>query len=219
MGGQRGDPTRRPATGGASPPRDGRGAGEAFPPRASRGVAARDRRHAITLLVALALAGCGMMPGAGDGPAGDFRSVPAQARETTVDPAEAARKINAFRRSRGRAPLTVDPRLNAVAAATARELARRDRLKTELHSRGGLQRRLDAAGYAHVAAAENLGAGYPTLELAVRGWRNSPGHRRNLLNRNVDHMGIGLALADGGRYVSYWVLIMARPADAPAPAL
>ncbi len=161
----------------------------------------------LVLLLAPLLAACGFAPGE------DFRSVPAQARETRVDPAEAARLVNAFRLSRGRAPLTVDPRLNAIARDTARVMASRDQLKTEMHTRDGLLGRLEGAGYAHVAAAENLGAGYPTLELAMKGWRNSRGHRRNLLNPNVTRMGIGLVLADRGRYVSYWVLIMARPKD------
>ena len=167
----------------------------------------------IRFAIALAAVALAALVAACAGPREDFRSVPNQPRQTSVDPAEAARLINQFRLSRGRGLLTVDPTLNRIAAETARVMADRDRLRTELHSEGGLARRLDAAGFAHVAAAENLGAGYPTLALAVEGWKNSPGHRQNLLNPNVSRMGIGLALADRGRYRSYWVLIMAAPGE------
>lgn len=139
------------------------------------------------------------------------KTVPWQPRETSVDPAVAAGKINAYRVERGRTPLAVDPQLNRIAAQTARILADRAQLRTELHTRTGLVQRLEAADYAAVAAAENLGAGYPTLDTAIEGWKGSRGHNRNLLNRQMTRMGIGLALTNRGKFGSYWVLLLARP--------
>lgn len=168
-------------------------------------------RALAVLLVAAALSGCGMLGlGGGDKPSATVPNVP---RERTVNPARAAELINAYRAERGRPALAVDPRLNAIAADTARELARRDQLKTEMHTSRGLGRRLDAAGYRAVRAAENLGAGYPTLVMAVDGWKGSRGHNRNLLRRDMTHMGIGLALTDKGVFKSYWVLLLADPDD------
>ncbi|MCF3935767.1 CAP domain-containing protein [Acuticoccus sp. M5D2P5] len=161
-------------------------------------------RSLLLILVVTVLASCG-------GPGKDGMTVPNVPRERSVSPAAAAQLINAHRAAHGRQPLTVDPALNAVAAETARELARRDRLKTRMHSGPGLARRLDAAGYPALRAAENLGSGYPTLVMTVDGWENSRGHNRNLLNPDMTHMGIGLALTDEGIYKSYWVLILAEP--------
>lgn len=164
----------------------------------------------VVLVLVLVLSGCGMLGLGGSGPS----TVPNVARERSVDPAEAIRLINARRERRGRQPLVVDARLNRVAAETARELARRDKLLTELHTKKGLAERLDEAGFPAQRAAENLGAGYPTLALAVEGWTGSRRHNRNLLNRDVSHAGIGLALTDEGDFKSYWVLILAKPAEA-----
>ncbi|UOM36065.1 CAP domain-containing protein [Acuticoccus sp. I52.16.1] len=164
-------------------------------------------RIVVTLAVVLALAGCGRF-GSGDEPG---LTVPNVAREQSVDPARAAQLINAYRVSKGAGPLQVDPALNRIAAETARELARRDTLKTRMHTAGGLARRLLADDYSAERAAENLGAGYPTLVMAVDGWKTSPGHNKNLLNREMTHMGIGLALTQKGKFHSYWVLLLAKP--------
>jgi uncharacterized protein YkwD len=148
--------------------------------------------------------------GWGDKPDATVPNVP---RERSVNPARAAQLINAYREARGRDAYAVDPRLNAIAAETARELARRDKLKTEMHTSAGLGRRLREAGYPAMRAAENLGAGYPTLKMAVEGWKGSREHNRNLLRRDMTHMGIGLALTDKGMFKSYWVLLVAAPDD------
>lgn len=161
------------------------------------------------LILVLALAGCGVFKiGFGEDPPATVRNV---ARERSVDPSRAATLINAHRAARGLSPLTVSASLNAIAANTARELARRDKLKTELHTVAGLQRRMDKARFGASRAAENLGAGYPTLAMAVEGWKKSSQHNRNLLNGEMTHMGIGLALTDKGQFKSYWVLLLAVP--------
>ena len=40
---------------------------------------------------------------------------------------------------------------------------------------------------------ENIGWNYRSPEAQFDGWRASPGHDRNMLDRRVDHMGIGIA--------------------------
>jgi len=160
------------------------------------------------LLVCVTVAGCGAsMFGGKKAPA----TVPNVARERTVDPAQALAMINRHRAANGLSPLVNDPPLSAIAAETARELARRNTLRTKMHTPQGIKRRLDDGNYGAVRAAENLGAGYPTLALAVDGWKTSKGHNKNLLNGELTHAGIGLALTDEGPYQSFWVLLLARP--------
>lgn len=168
------------------------------------------RSLAIILLCAL-VAGCSVPRfGLGGGPA---KTVPNVPRERSVDPTRAIALINEYRKDKGRPPLTEDPALSRIAAETARELARRNTLRTDMHTSAGLARRLEAANYEAIRAAENLGSGYPTLVLAIDGWKSSSGHRKNLLNRDLTNAGIGLALTDEGQYKSFWVLILAKPDD------
>jgi uncharacterized protein YkwD len=60
------------------------------------------------------------------------------------------------------------------------------------------------------AAVENVGAGYHTLAEAFSGWRDSPSHRANMLNRGT-RMGIASAYAPGSKYKVFWALILAGP--------
>jgi len=55
--------------------------------------------------------------------------------------------------------------------------------------------------------AENVAAGYTTPEAVVAGWMNSPGHRANILNTNVTHLGVGYVPRPQGStadYATYW---------------
>ncbi|MEM7695355.1 MAG: CAP domain-containing protein [Pseudomonadota bacterium] len=167
------------------------------------------------ILLCAALAGCGGLPRLGlfedEKPPATVKNVP---RERSVDPNRAVALINAHRTSKGRGTLRHDPRLSQIARETARELARRNTLKTEMHTAVGIGKRLDGDRYRASRAAENLGAGYPTLVMAVDGWKTSKGHNQNLLNPHMTHAGIALVLTDKGPYHSFWVLLLAKPDDA-----
>lgn len=43
--------------------------------------------------------------------------------------------------------------------------------------------------------AEHIAAGQHTAAEVVTGWMNSPGHRANILNPAVRHVGVGLTAA------------------------
>ncbi|MEM9106047.1 MAG: CAP domain-containing protein, partial [Pseudomonadota bacterium] len=65
----------------------------------------------------------------------------------------------------------------------------------------------------------NLGAGYVSFDHALDGWKGSPDHDQNLLNKHVTRMGIARVQRPDGRYRNFWVLIMARPASDGRPTL
>jgi uncharacterized protein YkwD len=92
----------------------------------------------------------------------------------------------------------------------ARAMGERDRIA---HGIGGrLPGRMAAVGYDWGAVAENLAAGYTTLDDAMTGWKNSAEHRRNLLSPNVTAIGIAaVATPAGAKRSSYWALILAGP--------
>lgn len=125
--------------------------------------------------------------------------------------------VTAYRADNGLGSVSVDSRLMQAAAAQARAMGERDRMSHRVA--GPLPRRVTQAGYNWGAAAENLGAGYPTLSAAMDGWRKSREHRANLLNPNVTEIGIAaVGTPPGSHYREYWALILATPRPEPQVA-
>lgn len=166
-------------------------------------------RIAAAIAVAVVLAGCTASTG------GLFKR-PLAASAGQVDAAEAARIISAYRASRGLGRVTVDPNLMKAAAHQAREMARANRMAHVLPGQVGFSRRIASSGYRASIAAENVGAGYATLDTAINRWQASPGHNKNLLHPQVTEIGIAVAHAPDSRYKSYWALVLAAPAPVAA---
>ena len=107
---------------------------------------------------------------------------------------------NAFRAEQKLAPVQANPALTAAARAFAKFLASSDLFS---HTADGRQPsdRVKAAGYTYCRTAENLALnldsrGFVTAQLArdaVEGWKNSPGHRKNLVAPHVTEIGVGIA--------------------------
>jgi hypothetical protein len=49
------------------------------------------------------------------------------------------------------------------------------------------------AGYRFSNAGENLALGYSDVSSLEAGWMNSPGHRKNILNKTYTNVGVGIA--------------------------
>ena len=139
--------------------------------------------------------------------------------DVPVDRGAALSKINAYRAANGLPNLTLDPQLDEAAKDMARLIGRKDSMNTRAHSSRGLAGRLDRAGYASYAGAENLGAGYVSFDHALSGWKGSPDHDKNLLNKHVTRMGIARVKRADGRYLNFWVLILARPVSDGRPTI
>jgi len=57
-------------------------------------------------------------------------------------------------------------------------------------------------GIDYKTAAENIAAGQDSPKEVVRKWMQSAGHRKNILNKKVTHIGVGVA--EGGEMGIYW---------------
>ena len=64
--------------------------------------------------------------------------------------------------------------------------------------------------------AENIAAGYATPADVMNGWMNSAGHKANILNPNVQQLGVGYF--EGGSYGRYWVEDFGSGGDNVTPA-
>jgi uncharacterized protein YkwD len=141
-------------------------------------------------------------------------AAPSQARAQAKGPdlARVEQRIveltNQFRREQGRGRLRANPRLAAAAREFAHYLARTGKFS---HTADGKQPwdRTAAKGYEDCIVAENIAwesnpAGFTSRSLAealVKGWKQSPHHRKNMLDPDVDEIGVGVAYSEEtGRY-------------------
>lgn len=116
---------------------------------------------------------------------------------------------------------TVHP--NLVLDETAREfaafMARTGKFDHDADGRQPHERAL-AHGYRYCFIAENLSYQYSTgdfqtdvlAQRLVEGWKNSPGHRRNMLRDGVTETAVAIARAEGKGTAKYYaVQLFARP--------
>ncbi len=165
------------------------------------------------LLALCGLASIAALPGCGEsGPPTSgqptFYQDLAQA-DATVDSAAAASMISGYRSNNGLGPVVVDAELMRLAGEQARAMAARDKMDNDVGR--PFHERMRKAGLGGGVAVENVGVGYHTLAEAFSGWRDSPTHRANMLNRGVARMGIGTAYAPASKYKVFWALILAGP--------
>ncbi len=123
---------------------------------------------------------------------------------------------NRERVANGCASLRAESHLMAAAEAHSRDMAEHDFFSHTGSDGSSPWVRMARAGYgSYRAAAENIAAGYPSPEAVVAGWMNSPGHRANILNCNLEEIGVGYVFQnpDTGNtnYGHYWTQDFATP--------
>ncbi len=111
------------------------------------------------------------------------------------------------------APLAWNPRLAAVAAAQAQDMANLEQMSHRDSLNRNLGERLDAMGYRFSDAVENVAVGYASLDAVVDAWLDSEAHCANLMSAKVHEL--GLACSDGTANDSgtgrYWTLVLGAP--------
>lgn len=127
-------------------------------------------------------------------------------------------RVNEARKSAGAPPLTLEPRLEQAAQAHAQDMLART-FYAHRTPEGKMPRdRAESAGYHGRLIAENIAAGSLSVETVLSGWLLSSGHRRNLLDPALRHLGVGLAVGPfEHRYRTLWVQLFGLPAT-PIPA-
>ncbi|MCK7554557.1 CAP domain-containing protein [Chitinophaga sedimenti] len=120
---------------------------------------------------------------------------------------------NKYRKSKGPAPLELSETVSVQAREHSRDMAKG---RTGFGHRG-FEERIDDISKkmgSVKGAAENVAYGTLDAEAVVKGWINSPGHRKNLEgNYNV----IGIGTADKGRITFFTQIFINKPKTA-APA-
>jgi uncharacterized protein YkwD len=99
--------------------------------------------------------------------------------------------VNTFRGQSGCGPVTVDARLTTAAQGHSSDMANRDYFSHDTPEGVTFDKRIRNAGY-DKPGAENIAMGARTAEDVMRMWMESDGHRRNILNCDLDTIGVGL---------------------------
>jgi len=129
-------------------------------------------------------------------------------QKTRLDVAQARAMINAYRKTNGLKPLTLDTKLTQAAKAHSRDLAKWDRISHYGSDGSNPWDRVRRSGYKARLAAENVGTGQATLQEVFAGWKKSPGHNKNLLLKDAKHMGIALVHDGKTEFKTFWTLVL-----------
>jgi uncharacterized protein YkwD len=57
-----------------------------------------------------------------------------------------------------------------------------------------------------MARSENIGAGQENPKAIVKSWMNSPGHKKNILDKEARYIGIGYVNNEKSIFRHYWVM-------------
>ena len=117
-------------------------------------------------------------------------------RSGTIQPEawQIVQLANQARAAAGAGPLTWDPALSAAARQHCLRMAAEGPISHRYGGEPDLDQRAGQAGAHFSLIEENVAVG-PTPARIHEAWMNSPGHRANLLNPKVDHVGVAVSPA------------------------
>ena len=127
---------------------------------------------------------------------------------TSLDPTFARDIINQYRAEHGLKPLKLSTELTAAAKNHSRDLAKWDRISHYGSDGSNPWDRVKRAGFKARLAAENVGTGQIDFSEVMKGWKESPGHNKNLLLGDADYMGIALVQEPKTEFKSFWTLVL-----------
>ncbi len=130
---------------------------------------------------------------------------------TMLDSQMAQDIINGYRKEKGLKPLKLSPELTEAAKAHARDLAKWDRISHYGSDGSNPWDRVKRTGYKARLTAENVGTGQIDFTEVMKGWKESPGHNKNLLMNDADHMGVALVQDPKSEFKSFWTLVIGSP--------
>lgn len=147
-------------------------------------------------------------------PSGSFEKAPRGSladrdySTTSLDAEKARDLINQYRRDKGLKPLQLNAALTEAAKEHSRDLAKWDRISHYGSDGSNPWDRVKRTGYKARLAAENVGTGQISFDEVLRGWKESPGHNKNLLLADARDMGLALVQDPKTEFKSFWTLVI-----------
>ncbi len=130
---------------------------------------------------------------------GGISQVHAQQSSATI-----LQAVNQIRLANGLTKLQLHPALQRAAKEQSVLMARKQKMAHKVGFGQSFSARLKRVGYRGLAA-ENIARGQKTLTRVLKGWMNSPGHRKNMLHPRMRYFGLSVAKS-GGR--NYWAMVL-----------
>ena len=134
-------------------------------------------------------------------------------QSTEFDPKTACEDIvkahNRLRLEAKLPSLVVSRKLQAAAELHAKDMAARKKMTHKGSDGKSVVDRITALGYRYRRAGENIAAGRFTVERLMKGWMESPPHKRNILG-SFSQIGVAYATAEDGK--RYWCVTFGLPA-------
>jgi uncharacterized protein YkwD len=150
-------------------------------------------------------------------PVGSYEKAPTGAladrnyAETRLDAERARDLINAYRKEKGLKPVKLNGELTNAAKAHSKDLSKWDRISHFGSDGSNPWDRVKRSGYNARLAAENVGTGQTDINEVFKGWQESPGHNKNLLLADAEHMGIALVQDPKTEFKTFWTLVLGTP--------
>jgi uncharacterized protein YkwD len=173
------------------------------------------RRLFIMNAWALAAAGCAGPPvRSGPSPRRDDQP-PVPARPITPEELEELRAqiVEAHNKIREEAKLkklTVNRKLMAAAQTHAEDMANRRKMTHTGGDGSSSSERVKARGYRYFRTGENVATGRFSVDKLMKGWMDSPAHKRNILG-GFSEIGVGYAVDEDGK--GYWCVTFGLPSS------
>lgn len=127
---------------------------------------------------------------------------------TQLNPELARDLINGYRKSHGLKPVQLNAALTLAAKGHSRDLAKWDRISHFGSDGSNPWDRVKRTGFNAKLAAENVGTGQITFDEVLKGWKDSPGHNKNLLLADAEQMGIALVHEPKTEFKTFWTLVL-----------
>ncbi|HEX2470490.1 MAG TPA: CAP domain-containing protein, partial [Candidatus Limnocylindrales bacterium] len=165
------------------------------------------RHHVRPISLALVVALISLAGLASAGPAmawdgGSFSSASERALVTLTNRSRAAAGLRA---------LKIDSVLTSVARWRSKDMIQRDYFSHDIPGYGNVFKKLDSKGYCYRLAGENIGWNtYPDSEATAaihRMFMDSSGHRKNVLGRSWEAIGVGAYKGSDGKKM--WTVLFA----------
>ena len=113
--------------------------------------------------------------------------------------------LNMIRAENAVEPLKLCNTLNKSAQGYAEVMATQNFFDHEGQDGSTPSQRAQSAGYRSYGVGENIAAGQTSIEEVMTGWKNSPGHFKNMIKSEYMHVGFGMAINQETTYKTWWV--------------
>ncbi len=115
--------------------------------------------------------------------------------------------VNKLRAQNGLSSVFLNQKLNTSAQKHSLDMANNNYFDHKGRNGSSFSERIRATGYSGIPVNENIAAGNQTVIDTFKQWENSTGHLNNILNPDVNEMGIGYGFNANATYRHYWTQV------------